>query len=139
MGLKQKPPVTKLPELKQWSDVIFLQWSRLHFGTQLMRNIKYIIQSPCENVITQRIVAHALARRNQKLQRWPGIAFTMASEEGNAILGSPSGYGVGYLLAQHKRFLGRKCVEKIVIFMDEGIWQPRPPSLLFYLEDVAVA
>ena len=130
MGPKQNPPVTTVPALKTWSDISYLQWSHLPSPAP----INYIIKSPCENSDTQAIVARALKNTGGTLETWPGTTFSMTSDEGKAILGSPNGFGAGYLLVQHKSQLGNRVVEKVQVWMDDGKKQPRPPSILFYVK-----
>lgn len=100
-----------------------------------MRNIRFVMRTPCENSITQKVIKNAMNRTKQELGKWPGVTFGMDSEEGKAILGSPNGWGVAFMLIQHKRQLGNKVVEKVTVFQDEGRKQPRPPSVLFYIKN----
>lgn len=60
----------------------------------------------------------------------------MDTDEGKAILASPNGSGVAYLLLTHKRQLGRKTIGKVTVFADDGKKQPRPPSLIYHVVDV---
>jgi hypothetical protein len=137
MGPKQNPPVTVVPALKQWSDATFLQWADLSSDKHI-HNIRFIMKTPCENVITQEVIKAVMKRTKLELQRWPGVTFGMNSVEGKAILGSPNGLGVAFMLIQHKRQLGNKVVEKVTIFQDEGKKQPRPPSILFFVKNFEV-
>ncbi|KAF2832660.1 hypothetical protein CC86DRAFT_401412 [Ophiobolus disseminans] len=57
----------------------------------------------------------------------------MDTDEGKAILSSPNGAGVAYLLFTHKRQLGRKTMSKVTVFADDGKKQPRPPSLVYHV------
>jgi len=49
---------------------------------------------------------------------WPGRKeYSMNTNEGKAILGSPNGRGVALLLIQHKAQLGeRTTIEKVAVF-----------------------
>jgi hypothetical protein len=47
---------------------------------------------------------------------WPGLSYEASSDEGQALLRSPNGLGVAMLLIQHKKQLGHKTVEKIMVF-----------------------
>jgi hypothetical protein len=64
------------------------------------------------------------------------VEFSMESEEGKALLASPNGAGMAWLLIMHKGVLGRKTVGKVIVFADEGVKGPRPPSLVFCVGDV---
>lgn len=135
MGPKQDPPVTTIPDLKQWSDITYLQWAAL--SSSKNSSLRYVMKTPCENPTTQLIISHAMKRTKQELSKWPGVSFSMAVEEGQAILGSPNGLGVGYLLVQHRAQLGNRVVDKVTVFQDEGAKAPRPPSILFHIKEAA--
>jgi hypothetical protein len=65
---------------------------------------------------------------------WPGVIFDIESEEGRAILGTPNGSGVAWMLIQHSKALGERAIEKVTIFHapkkgDLFRW----PSLLFWI------
>lgn len=138
MGPKQTPPVDVFPDFKLWSDIAYLQWADLHKETSGLYpcKLRYIFRTPCVNPITQDVIKRVMERTKKRLGKWPGETFYMETDEGKAILGTPNGSGVGYLLAQHANQLGDKIVEKVVVFQDEGKKQPRPPSLLFYIKDL---
>jgi hypothetical protein len=66
--------------------------------------------------------------------RWPGVSFDMDTRAATALLDTPNGIGVGWLFAQHKRELGHKVVEKVVVFfMNCADWET--PNMLFCLGD----
>ncbi|KAF2013589.1 hypothetical protein BU24DRAFT_464355 [Aaosphaeria arxii CBS 175.79] len=130
-GAKQNPPVTILPALKLWSDIVFLEWQNF----KKPRNLRYVFRYSIKNKNACSIISRALESANQVLQKWPGVTFDMSTREGRAILGSPNGAGVAFLLSQHKEQLGNKTITKVVVFQDEGDAKSRPPSLLFYVDD----
>jgi hypothetical protein len=136
MGAKKDPPVTVVPDLKSWSDITFLQWADLHKNEKgpAVSHLRYIMKTPCENPTTQLVIKKALKNTGQTLSKWPGVTFSMDTKEGVAILGTPNGWGVAYLLVQHKKQLGNKVVDKVTVFQDEGPKVPRPPSVLFYIK-----
>jgi hypothetical protein len=49
-------------------------------------------------------------------------------------LGSPNGLAAGYFLAQHKRELGRKYIEKVTVFRADA--RGSMPNLLFWVANV---
>lgn len=135
-GKEQKPPITEdadLPKLQRWSDVTWLQLINLE-NVDIV-NIRYVFQSPVENKASMSLIARALQRRKTELSTWPGGTIHMNSDEGKAILGSPSGTGVAYLLAQHKRQLGKKTISRVTVFADDGKSEKRPASLIFHVVD----
>ena len=73
-----------------------------------------------------------LVDQGKDLLEWPGIAFKADSENGKVLLGCPNGFGVGFMLAQHKVQLGNKTVGSIRVFGDST----KHLNLLFEIEDV---
>ncbi|CAN9084245.1 unnamed protein product [Alternaria alternata] len=63
---------------------------------------------------------------------WPGTTYYPGSNEFNALLGSPNGQGVAHMLIQHRKQLGHKTVEKVIVFFIAC----RGKMLLFHLQDV---
>ena len=132
-GSKQKPPITVLPKLQNWSDIAWLQW--VHMAGEAAKNIRYVFRSPVANTEAQWLINRALEQSKKELKTWPGVEFSMETDEGKAILSSPNGAGVAYLLFTHKRQLGRKTISKVTVFADDGKKQPRPPSLIYHVVD----
>ncbi|KAF2246107.1 hypothetical protein BU26DRAFT_395261, partial [Trematosphaeria pertusa] len=135
-GVLHDPPVTTYPPLHHWSDIAFLQL--LKPAVYVPPNLHYIIRYAIQNMATISVLKHVLAKQGiEKLDIWPGITLGMESEEGQAILGTPNGGGTAWLLAQHRRQLGRKTVDKVSVFYAENgkdVW--RWPSLVFWLKDL---
>lgn len=54
--------------------------------------------------------------------RWSGLRFVKGTEESEALLGTPYGKGIVYLLVNHPDELHDKNIEAITVFTtDEGI------------------
>ena len=67
---------------------------------------------------------------------WPGTTYEAGTEAFNALLGTPNGFGIPYMLAQHQKQLGHKTVDKITIFY-KG--EHRRLMILFSIQNVDVA
>lgn len=68
---------------------------------------------------------------------WPGLKVPMATQEYQAILGSPIGATLAFLLIQHKAELGIKMVSEIVIFRENNPANTLPDvNILFRIMDV---
>ncbi|KAF2646608.1 hypothetical protein P280DRAFT_525472 [Massarina eburnea CBS 473.64] len=136
MGILQDPMVTTYPPLHHWSDVAFLQYlgpSNAPAPLKLNFIIRYSIQNMCTIDIIQQILSN---RGIDKLPKWPGIDFAIESQEALAVMGTPNGSGSAWLLAQHRRWLGKKSVEKVTVFYAQGEGDLyRWPSLVFWLKD----
>jgi hypothetical protein len=135
---ERKSNTSKIPELKRWSDVAFLQWKDLSVDG-VVPNLKFVGRVFIHNDITRTVLKTVLANIRRKksvgdehLPQWPGVTFTMESDEGKALLGTPNGSGVAWLLAQHKKELGHKIVDRVRLWY-EG---KGPANLLFHLKDM---
>jgi hypothetical protein len=107
-----------LPKLYHWSDVAYLQWlhaTRNQTPTPVLRTV---IRDHIVNETTEIVFKHLLTRlppgdyRSGKLFKYE---FAAGSPEGIAILGTPNGAGVAYLLIQHREWLGHLVVDNIEV------------------------
>ncbi|KAF1834106.1 hypothetical protein BDW02DRAFT_639576 [Decorospora gaudefroyi] len=102
-------PIETYPPLSHWSDVAFLQY----LGPRPLP-LRFVVRISIQNVEMYRVLHK--------------------SEEGRAILGTPHGSGVAWMLIQHQKHLGVRRLEKVMVFYapKEGdLW--RWPSLLFWI------
>ena len=101
-----------------------------------MDNIKYLFVMMIINKETNQHVKRALGTLSppkEEAAGWPGNDFSMDTDEGKALLGSPVGRWAGYFLLQHKRQVGgNKYISKVRVFKSEkeGSW----PYFLFYVD-----
>lgn len=157
-------PNNPLPELSNWSDVIYLEWAK-RSSVLNKRNLKYVIRYNVANPETRRLIARALneAGYDSSLGKLNGqplnrilysllsgpplytnkVVLLMTGDPGKAILGAPNGRGVGYLLAQHQGPLqfGKKTVTQVTMFDQTYTGQARKieywsPQLIFYIRSV---
>ena len=131
---EQKPPLDPsdpLPDLKRWSDVAYMVWAaECKKKGQPISNLQHIFSSPFENAESQGIIARAMETTMEPPLWSSRKEYSMDTDEGKAILGSPNGRGVTLLLIQHKAQLGeRTTIEKVAVFGEaEGT------NLLFYVK-----
>lgn len=83
--------------------------------------LKYVLQHYVINetvLETVKIINEANSGKlmHSKNPQWPGIEYKADTAEGQALLGTPNGSGVAYMLIQHRQALGHKKVDKITIF-----------------------
>ncbi|KAJ4346672.1 Mitochondrial import inner membrane translocase subunit tim8 [Didymosphaeria variabile] len=102
----------ELPMLRSLSDLLFAGWlrgSNPHAGNPNPANLNYMFMMWIVNRETLSIMKRALrARGKDKYSVWPGDDFSTATEEGQALLGSPNGKPMGYLVNQRKLDIGVK-------------------------------
>jgi hypothetical protein len=104
--------------LEHWSDVVFLVWQQITEGNPDSRkNLRYVHRGIIANSQTRRIVAKIAKdklswwrKTKQKIRpakddsalvpKWPGIVVQPGDDAYYALLASPNGHGVAWLLIQ---------------------------------------
>ncbi|KAL8830745.1 MAG: hypothetical protein Q9170_005594 [Blastenia crenularia] len=102
-------PVAEIPPLNRWSDIVWYLWSR-EAGDQA-KNLRYIFRDKTNNGVTRAIIDHinGLEEHPDTLDLpWPGHTYDMRTDDGKALLGTPHGIGVAFLIADHSNVLARK-------------------------------
>ena len=136
-GSGRRPPVTgsEVIPLKQWSDLVFLAWQNFQQKQAepeaRMQNLRYVFRMQIANVDTESIVSRVMGGVAASV--WPGKTFKMTTDEGKALLGTPHGSGIAWLLAQHKKQLGLKTVDEVTVYR---LTTGQPTSLCFALKDI---
>lgn len=125
-----------LSPLRHWSDVAFLQYLS-SFPEPPVRPIplNYVFRVQIQNAETSLVLNNIISKHGTfTFEFWPGITFGMDTEEGKAILGTPNGAGVAWMLVQHRKALGEKRIEKVTLFhaaKKDDLF--RWPTLLFWI------
>src|ERR1700761_7427769 len=114
---KQSNPV--LPNLKQWSDVVFLEWQNQAGGTGgTIPAPKNVLRISILNTDTLNLIDQVMrnlpdterppgqASWGVRLPPWPGKTFSINSDAGKVLLASPNGRGTAWFLIQHKEKFG---------------------------------
>lgn len=148
-ALKQEHPDIEPPPLNHWSDFALIMYDLqvlacLNTGGHCAtKDLKYIFQVICTNDDTKDVTNYILNpdhdfRRLARAPEWnQRKIYTMDSDEGKAILATPNGRGVAWMLIQHRDLMGQKRVKSMSVFSvlgSGGVYQG--PTLLFELEDV---
>ncbi|KAH9876166.1 hypothetical protein J1614_004045 [Plenodomus biglobosus] len=132
----RKPTASELPQFHAISDVAWGMWNRA--GPHDKRDIKYFIVTQIMNETTIELITSVyktLDPPQSEHKVWPGIEFSMETEAGLAILGSPVGRWTGYFLMQHKTQLGGdRYIFKVRIFKNEETGTL--PYLCFYVNPI---
>ncbi|KAE8378405.1 hypothetical protein BDV26DRAFT_292222 [Aspergillus bertholletiae] len=134
----EKPhwPKEAFVPLKQWSGVVFLLWERVAMDDA--KDLRHIFRCAVTNPQTLSIMRKAPGE-DDNFDYWNkygpmkrgGRTFRPGSIEYYALLYSPNGRGIGWMLAQHKSQLGLRTVSSITIFGADG-----EPSLYFKIDPV---
>ncbi|KAK5122394.1 hypothetical protein LTR85_003978 [Meristemomyces frigidus] len=146
-GLAEEHPDITAPPLKQWSDVVFLEYqSECQAQGQPIDRLQYFFRYQTQDPRTEYVVDACLdpaQDRPDEYDEAPAFGsrrvYTMDTEEGKALLASPNGSGVAWFLIQHRQQLGHKRVRSVSVFREdvrEGV-PYAGPTLLFEIEDVS--
>ncbi|KAF1995728.1 hypothetical protein P154DRAFT_610155 [Amniculicola lignicola CBS 123094] len=130
MAAQRNPPVTTLPDLKQTSDIVYGCWA-MSGGNA---NLNHIINWGITNKATQTAIGRIM-RDSQisYVSPWPGIQVAADGDAGKGLLGTPTGVGVGFMLAQHKDVLGNRTVKGVRVFEGNSIaWEQRTPPMIYW-------
>ncbi|KAG8533452.1 uncharacterized protein KY384_002235 [Bacidia gigantensis] len=116
-------PFQRVPDLQKWSQVVAIVWS--HLAGNDAHNLKYIFKMGIVTTATQQVMIEAARRQPINMQsantfefttEWPGYKFGAGSDGYAALMGTPHGVGIAYLLHEHPDQFGTKTVESITIF-----------------------
>ncbi|KAF7886114.1 hypothetical protein EAF00_010217 [Botryotinia globosa] len=104
--------------LQTWSDITYLSWHAQCTKTSApLITLKHIIQSHITNSETIFVITEIL--EEEKIT-YPldGLKIDINDSKGHgaALLGTPNGKGIGWLLAQHKKQLGNAKIASVEIF-----------------------
>ncbi|KAF7886125.1 hypothetical protein EAF00_010228 [Botryotinia globosa] len=107
-----------IPDLSRWSDIAYLQWAEVcKFHGTRMSNLIYVVQHHITNQTTLEVIKEVLKKRGESLAP-SGCVVSMKDSDshGAALLGTPDGKGVAWLLAQHKEALKDSTIISVEIF-----------------------
>jgi hypothetical protein len=62
----------------------------------------------------------------------PGLHLSMDTSDGQALLGTPNGNGVGWMIKEHQEYFGRKAFGSVVVWYKDN----RFPYMLFVLKEL---
>ena len=94
----------RLPEVQRWSDVVGALWAD-RAGEHTCR-LKYIFRQGIVTPKTMSIMCEVLKRQRRRSVedlsfKWPGCRLRPSDEDFRALLGTPHGAGIAFLLRDH--------------------------------------
>lgn len=111
-------PNAEVPPLWRWSDIIWLLWTG-EKGEEEAHQLRYIFHTAITTNTTRHVMEYIGGVQQDRLSLlWPGRGFNMSSREGRALLATPHGAGITYLIADHSDVLGRKVPYARIFTMD---------------------
>ncbi|KAK0757245.1 hypothetical protein N5P37_009961 [Trichoderma harzianum] len=116
--------------VRRWSDAAWMQWTKAcdEEGIDDVSNVQYIFRATVINENSLSIILQALRQKYKDSPSVPPIGpwnsrltldVTQNPDEFYAVLGSPNGSGVAFLLMTHKAALGIKTINKVDIFVGD--------------------
>ena len=130
-------PLENLPVVNRWSDVTWLQWSKLHrqpdgktvatmskarYGRDRLYYIfMYKIMRPD---LVQQVIAACLKERGHlyNIPTWPGEEFELGHWCFNTLIATNNCAGVAGFLISHKTGIGKQVLTSVTIFKaDENL------------------
>ena len=104
------------PALQRWSDLTWLEWEKLCAQQQQKpSDLDFIIHREIYTPKTKTVIDQILKRQNAQLSEWPGLEVSMLTPAGTALMGTPHGIGVAWLLIDRRSVLS-KTVASVIIF-----------------------
>ncbi|KAK5126611.1 hypothetical protein LTR85_009545 [Meristemomyces frigidus] len=127
-------------QLRQWSDVVFLSWAHITTAEQ-QANLRYVFRRVIRNEDTINVINTIARKKGLKscfkvkqcewqVPVWPGIVVEQGDDGFTALLGSPNGRGVAWLLVQHKAAMGKRTVKSIRMWNDLPIGNYQPSMMM---------
>ncbi|MCJ1331848.1 hypothetical protein MMC10_008540 [Thelotrema lepadinum] len=129
-----------IPPVRRLSDFMFLAYQKAcesdADSAASLARLEWVIHHSTTNSVSMEVVKQIT---NNKTYRpfpvWPGTEYTTTTDEGKALVGCPSGWGVAFMLGQHRQTdLGIKIIDKIHVFADKAPTPWRNPNLAFHLK-----
>ncbi|KAL8904179.1 MAG: hypothetical protein Q9207_003442 [Kuettlingeria erythrocarpa] len=92
------------PKLYRWSDIVWLAWAQLAGGQK--SQLRYIVHDDIVTPATRKWMEYIeVASPDTDFLPWPGQLYDLQSDEGKAMLATPHGVGLAYMLADHSHVL----------------------------------
>ena len=121
MPAPNQPPVTR------FSDFAYLCLLKAcNNDEKCVKNIQWWLVDHVTNEVSNKMLRRVLRHAGYAApspRPWPGQAFDVNTADGKALVGTPNGYGLLWMLGQHQLSVGAKTVDKAYVFAN-GLAQP---------------
>ncbi|KAI4255934.1 MAG: hypothetical protein LQ352_002319 [Teloschistes flavicans] len=116
-----------IPDVYKLSDVQFIIWADQcrQYGAQ-PNVLRYVFKHDVVTFVTKNImrIAGGLEPELEEKQGqgedlsavWPGLEFKSGTQQFQALMGTPHGKGIAYLILQHRNEMPTKNIESITVF-----------------------
>ena len=94
--------------------MVFVEWQSQAESWGLdVRQLNYVFRFEIANADTKEVIRRILGGEESP---WPGVEVSMRDPAGLAMLGTPNGLGIAWLLATHKDQLGTRTIESVRVW-----------------------
>ncbi|KAI4099114.1 MAG: hypothetical protein LQ345_007492, partial [Seirophora villosa] len=98
-----------VPPLHRWSDVAWTLWRQKAGNEETANRLRYLAYDHVTNTDTRAVMGHLFETVARRLfVPYPGLEFGIDTDQGRALLGTPLGVGVGRILTDRAKQLGRR-------------------------------
>ncbi|KAI4221710.1 MAG: hypothetical protein LQ349_007782 [Xanthoria aureola] len=116
-----------IPQLNRLSDMMWYRWNSLVTDPATLR---FIGHDNISNRLSQNIIREILLRTTgDRFSPWPGNSLGLNTDDGKALLGTPNGIGVAWLLLDRYRDMGKREPTVTIWEGKEGtmmLWDLKP-------------
>ncbi|KAL8924705.1 MAG: hypothetical protein Q9208_003895 [Pyrenodesmia sp. 3 TL-2023] len=111
-----------IPPLNRQSDAMWAVWKTV---SATPNSLRYICRDGVVNPDTKSIMNEVFRRTSptQKPVTWPGLTFGIETEEAQALLGTPNGLAVAFMLMDRAKELGRRRLSVTIAATDPELGQ----------------
>ena len=120
MPVQQLAPF--LPGPHKWSEIVWAIWAGVaQVEDAQPASLKYIFRHEVATANTRHIMELAVNVGEDALDRpWPGVRFVKGSQQYQALMGTPHGTSIAWLLIDHPDDLPGREIESITVFTTDS-------------------
>lgn len=130
-----------MPKLHHWADLAFIAYQhQCGVEGQSVKRLKNVFRCDIKNEITHAIIGAILPDRPER-STVDFLPFESNSKEAKALIATPNGAGVAWMLLAHRKQLGWKTIVRVTVMTDadclvEEAFKYQRPHFWFGLADV---
>lgn len=133
-GLPEIPEGTKqfaqaLPKINRWSDVVWSVWADTAGGAA--GSLQYIFRDNIVTADTRAVIDEAIEPKKFGDLAWPGKTFSQGELAGQALMGTPHGAGIAWMLIDHADVMRKRDID-ITVYSGAGNGPGKPFYYLLF-------
>lgn len=109
-------PGRPLPELQHWADVAFVAYKeQCKLDGKPVTGLARVFRCEIKNEKTLEVVRAICAEIAGMARGMNTTTFDAGSAQGNALIATPNGAGVAWVLLRHRERLGKKVIKRVIL------------------------